>query len=132
VSNSSKEPVVVIAAVIERDGKLLVSRRLRGTHLAGFWEFPGGKREPGESHEDCLTRELSEELGVEASIGEELLVTEHSYHERSVRLHFHRASITGEPQPRLGQALKWIDRRNLDQLSFPEADRDLIRRLRQE
>ena len=78
----------MLAAVIERDGRFLVTRRLEGTHLAGLWEFPGGKCEPGETHEACLARELMEELGVVATIGDEILVTEHAYPERTVRLHF--------------------------------------------
>lgn len=118
--------VVVVAGVIERDGRLLVSRRLEGTHLAGLWEFPGGKCEPGEPHEACLTRELAEELGVASIIGDELLVTEHAYPERTVRLHFRHATITGEPRPLLGQELMWVARRDLGELPFPDADRALL------
>ena len=65
--------IVVTAAVIERDGRYLVTRRQRGVHLEGYWEFPGGKCEPEESLEDCLRRELREELGAEAVVGEEIL-----------------------------------------------------------
>ena len=61
--------IVVLAAVIERDGRLLVTRRLEGTHLSGYWEFPGGKCEPGEAHESCLEREILEELDVIAEVG---------------------------------------------------------------
>jgi mutator protein MutT len=121
--------VVVVAGVIERHGRLLVSRRLKGTHLADLWEFPGGKCHPDESHEACLARELAEELGVGAMIGDELLVTEHAYPERTVRLHFRHATITGEPRPLLGQELMWVTRRDLSRLEFPEADRDLIKLL---
>ena len=123
--------VVVVAGVIEREGRLLVSRRLEGTHLAGLWEFPGGKCEPGEPHRTCLERELAEELGVASTIGDELLVTTHAYPERTVRLHFHHATISGEPKPLLGQELMWIAREDLDQLSFPAADRNLIELLSQ-
>ena len=124
--NESTALVVVVAAVIERDGRLLVSRRLKGTHLAGLWEFPGGKCEQGEPHQTCLERELAEELGVTSTVGDELLVTTHAYPERTVRLHFRHATIAGEPKPLLGQELMWIRRQDLDQLSFPAADRDLI------
>ena len=124
--------VVVVAAVIEQDGRLLVTRRLKGTHLAGLWEFPGGKCDPGEPHEACLARELAEELGVGSTIGDELLVSEHTYPERRVRLHFRHATISGEPKPLLGQELMWIPRRNLGQLAFPEADRELIELLSHE
>jgi 8-oxo-dGTP diphosphatase len=129
-ANSSPSVVVVIAAVIEREGRLLVSRRLEGTHLAGLWEFPGGKCEPGETHDACLARELTEELGVSSTIGDEILVTEHTYPARTVRLHFRRATIAGEPRPLLGQDLMWVERHDLGQLAFPAADRDLIELLK--
>lgn len=118
--------VVVLAAVIERDGLFLVTRRLKGTHLAGYWEFPGGKCEPDETHQDGLRRELREELGADSAIGEEILTTEHRYPERSVRLHFFRCQLENEPQPLLGQEMRWVDRDGLRALRFPEADRDLI------
>ena len=119
-------PVVVLAAVIEHDGRFLVTRRPSGTHLSGYWEFPGGKCESGESHDACLRRELVEELGVEARIGDEILVTEHAYPERTVRLHFRACVIAGEPQARLGQEMRWVTRKELKGMEFPEADRDLI------
>src|SRR5205085_1728945 len=81
--------IVVAAAVIERDGRFLMARRLKGTHLEGLWEFPGGKCQPAETIPACLERELREELGVESHIGSEIVVTEHVYAERTVRLHFH-------------------------------------------
>ena len=121
--------IVVLAGVVERDGRFLVSRRLKGTHLADLWEFPGGKCEPGESHEVCLAREFREELDVDIEVGPELLTTEHVYPEKTVRLHFRRCGLRGEPQPMLGQEMRWITRDELQTLSFPEADRDLIRML---
>ena len=123
------DALVVLAAVIERDGRFLVTRRLKNTHLSGYWEFPGGKCEPAETHDACLARELSEELNVEATIGEEILVTEHTYPERTVRLHFRRCQITGDPQPMLGQDMRWITRDEMRALPFPEADRALIEML---
>ena len=118
--------VIVLAAVIERDGRILVTRRLRDTHLAGLWEFPGGKCDPGESHEACLLRELIEELGVSARVGDEILVTEHAYPERTVRLHFRRCEIDDDPRPLLGQEMQWVARTDLRTLEFPEADARLI------
>jgi mutator protein MutT len=117
--------------VIERDGRILVTRRLRDTHLAGLWEFPGGKCDPGESYSACLQRELREELGVDARVGEEILVTEHAYPERRVRLHFRRCEVDGEPRPLLGQQMRWVLPRELDDLDFPEADARLIEMLRE-
>jgi mutator protein MutT len=121
--------IPVLAAVIERDGRVLVTRRLEGSHLSGYWEFPGGKCDPGETHEACLARELREELGVEARVGPEMLVTEHAYPEKTVRLHFRRCEIDGEPRPLLNQQMRWASRDEMRTLSFPEADRALIEML---
>lgn len=122
--------LIVLAAVVERDGAFLLTRRLRGTHLAGTWEFPGGKCEPGETHEACLRRELEEELGVSAKIGVEIFTITHAYDERTVELHFRRCTLSGEPRPLLGQEMQWVSREGLGALEFPEADRELIERLR--
>ena len=123
---ADRPTIVVLAAVIARDGRLLVTRRLEGTHLSGYWEFPGGKCEPGEAHESCLAREILEELDVVAEVGPEILVTEHAYPSRTVRLHFRWCRIQGEPKAVLGQAMRWITREELGDLQFPEADRELI------
>lgn len=122
--------LVVLAAVIEEDGAFLLTRRLKGTHLAGTWEFPGGKREPGESDEACLRRELDEELGVSAEVGAEIFTITHAYAERTVELHFRRCTITGSPKALLGQEIRWVKREELHTLQFPEADRELIEKLR--
>src|SRR5947207_875533 len=118
--------VVVAAAIGERDGHFLVTRRLKGTHLAGTWEFPGGKCEPGETLENCLARELAEELGVTAAIGGPVLVTRHAYPERTVELHFFEVTVPGDPAPQLGQEMRWATREDLRALSFPDADRAVI------
>ena len=95
--------IVVTAAVVERDGCFLVTRRQPGVHLEGYWEFPGGKCDAGEPLAACLARELREELDVAATIGDEIFTTTHAYPERSVALHFFRCAIAGEPRPVLGQ-----------------------------
>ena len=118
--------IVVTAAVIERDGSFLVTRRLSGAHLEGFWEFPGGKCEPGETLHACLLRELREELAVDAVIGDEILMTSHTYPERRVELHFFSATLGNEPVPQLGQEMQWILRENLSSLTFPPADDELV------
>ena len=122
--------IVVTAAVIERDGRLLVTRRQAGVHLEGYWEFPGGKCDGTETLEACLARELREELDVDARIGEELFTTTHAYPERVVELHFFRCELTGQPRPLLGQEMRWVQRDELQALEFPPADEELIRRLR--
>ena len=118
--------IIVLAAVIERDGHFLMTRRLKGTHLAGTWEFPGGKCDEGESHEACLARELDEELAVRGDIGEEIFTVEHAYPERTVRLHFRRVTLLGEPTPQIGQEMRWVARADLGFLDLPEADRGLV------
>jgi 8-oxo-dGTP diphosphatase len=121
--------IVVTAAVVERSGAYLVTRRLRGTHLEGLWEFPGGKCEDGETHEACLLRELREELGCDANIGARLLEVAHEYPERTVELHFFRCELKGQPQPLLGQEIRWVARTELRTLDFPPADEELIQML---
>ncbi len=120
------ERIIVVAAVIERDGRFLVARRLSGTHLAGYWEFPGGKVQPGETCEAALRREIAEELDVGISHARRIFGTAHSYPERIVELHFYRAELTGEPRAVLDQELRWIGRAELGALKFPPADAQLI------
>ncbi len=123
------ETVVVVAAVVEQDGRFLITRRPTGTHLEGCWEFPGGKREPGESDEACLAREMREELGVDVEVGPTLGRVEHAYPDRTVELRFHACRVLGEPVPRLGQQVRWASREELPELTFPPADAELIARL---
>jgi len=121
--------IVVTAAVIERNGTFLLTRRLRGTHLEGTWEFPGGKCEPGETHVACLEREIFEELAVDLRIGKEILAVTHPYPERVVELHFFACELMGEPRPMIGQEMRWVPRAELKSLELPPADADLIEML---
>ncbi len=122
-------PTVVTAAVVERDGRLLVTRRLEGSHMGGFWEFPGGKCEPGEPPDACLARELLEELGVAAIVHEEIYRTTYAYDDRILDLRFFRCALADEPRPLLGQEIRWIQRGELETLEFPPADAELVGRL---
>ena len=127
--NADHAPIVVVAAVIQENDRFLVTRRPAGVHLEGLWEFPGGKCEPGESHEACLARELEEELGARAEVGRELCAVAHDYGDRRLTLHFHACRLLDPPQPRLGQDMQWVARDDLASLAFPPADRELIVRL---
>ena len=120
--------IVVTAAVIERDDAFLVTRRQRGVHLEGYWEFPGGKCEPGESLADCLRRELREELDTDAAVDDEIFTVTHDYPDRSVELHFLNCRILDKPRPLLGQEMRWVPRAELTSLRFPPADDELIAR----
>jgi 8-oxo-dGTP diphosphatase len=118
--------IVVAAAVIEIDDRFLVTRRQQGAHLAGFWEFPGGKCDQDETLKVCLARELLEELDVPSRVDAEIFSTTHAYPERSVELHFFRCEMLGEPRPMLGQEMRWVRREELAALEFPPADAELI------
>jgi 8-oxo-dGTP diphosphatase len=118
--------IIVTAAVIERGGCFLVTRRLQGVHLEGYWEFPGGKCDEGETLTACLARELREELDVDARIGPEVYTVTHAYPERSVELHFFRCELAGDPRPQIGQEMRWVKREELASLEFPPADAELI------
>jgi 8-oxo-dGTP diphosphatase len=116
----------VVAAVVERDGSFLVTRRQAGVHLAGLWEFPGGKVAPGESHERALRREMQEELGTDVEVGAVVSTAAHAYDDRHVTLHFYRCDLAGTPTPLLGQEMRWVARADLHTLGFPPADEELI------
>jgi 8-oxo-dGTP diphosphatase len=118
--------MIVTAAVIERDGCFLVTRRQQGVHLGGYWEFPGGKCDDGETLTACLARELREELDVDARIGPEVYTVTHAYPERSVELHFFQCELAGDPRPQIGQEMRWVKREELASLEFPPADAELI------
>jgi mutator protein MutT len=118
--------MIVVAAVIEQDGRFLVARRLRGTHLAGYWEFPGGKTLDGETLEEALRREINEELNTGISGLTEIFQTRHAYPDRTIELHFFRGTLEGPPEPALGQELRWIAREDFSALSFPPADSELL------
>jgi mutator protein MutT len=121
--------IVVTAAIIERDGRFLVTRRQPGVHLAGVWEFPGGKCDAGESLASCMARELREELAIETIVGAEIFATAHEYPDRRVELHFFECESADEPSAVLGQEVRWVGRDELALLEFPPADAELIRML---
>ncbi len=126
------EAIEVVAAVIERDGKLLITRRPEGSHLSGLWEFPGGKPQPGETFEQALRREIDEELGAEVSVGERIETIEWQYPDKQVRLVFFRCDVRGEPRPLEGQEMAWVTPAELARYEFPPADAALIQRLRRD
>jgi mutator protein MutT len=126
--------VLVVAAVIERNGKVLVSLRRPKGERASLWEFPGGKVEAGEGERAALARELREELGVRASIGEEYARVEHIYPDLQVELALYRCALLAgeEPQPLACEKVRWVSRRDLPGLPFCEADVPLLTRLAEE
>ena len=123
--------VEVAAGLVFRDGKLLITQRPAGGHLAGLWEFPGGKREPEESFEQCLHRELKEELGIAVEIRQEVASLTHHYPQRTVHLRFFRCSWKrAEPQALGCPAFRWVSAAELTNYQFPAADARLLEKLR--
>ena len=120
----------VAAGLVFRHGQLLITQRHAAAHLGGLWEFPGGKREPGETFEACLARELREELGIEVEVGELIESLTHAYPEKTVVLKFFRCRwLRHEPQALGCPAFKWIDAAALKTHSFPAADARLLEKL---
>jgi len=124
------DAVEVVAAVIERGGRLLITRRPRGTHLAGLWEFPGGKPRAGETADQALRREIDEELGAFVLVGEPVETVDWEYPDKRVRITFFRCAIEGEPRALEGQELAWVAPAELAGYEFPAADAVLIERLK--
>lgn len=124
------KPFRVVAALIRRDGKILLTQRWPGRHLGLMWEFPGGKVEEGESDEQALQRELSEELGIDVNIGTACFETCHGYGNRAVHLIIYRCSmLSGEPRPIDVKAVEWVDEKSLLERNFPPADLPFVHEL---
>jgi mutator protein MutT len=118
----------VVAAVVLDRGHVLLTRRLKGKHLAGYWEFPGGKVEPGEFLDQALRREMREELDAEGDVGAAVAVLRHTYAERGeVELHFLRFRLTGGPLRALGCAeWRWVPLAELGTYRLPPADAPVV------
>ena len=122
--NAAYPHIVVVAAVIERDGAILCARRKAGGETGGRWEFPGGKVEPGETREGALRREIDEELSLRVTVGAPVMTVEHRYESFSISLHAYEATAReGEPIPREHQELRWLPRGDLRALDWAPADR---------
>lgn len=122
---------VVAGALFDASRRVLIAQRPPGKHMAGGWEFPGGKLDPGEQPLAGLKRELSEELGVDVRAAERLCRYEYAYPERTVQLELWIVGeYSGEPQPLDGQALQWVALEDLDEIGLLEADRPMVQALR--
>ena len=114
-------------------GRLLVAQRFDTDHQGGLWEFPGGKRRAEESYEDCLRREIREELGMGIEVGAVLENITHRYPDRTVRLRFFCCTWTANEPRSLGcQAWAWVTREQLLSYAFPPADQRLLKRLQED
>lgn len=122
--------VVVAAAIIQREEKFLLTRRKPETDLGGLWEFPGGKKEAGETLEGCLRREMKEELGVEISEPQLFHSLRHQYPGKEVELHFFTCSIIhGHPQSLECAEIAWVHKHELISHEFPPADIPVLKKI---
>ncbi len=127
----NRQCLEVSAGLVFRGGRLLVTQRHVRAHQGGLWEFPGGKREPGETFEQCLQRELREELGIEVEVEELVETIVHEYPEKTVVLKFFRCLWLANEAQNLGCLdHRWIKLEELSQFDFPPADARLLEKLR--
>ena len=121
---------VVAAALLDDAGRVLIAQRPEGKHMAGWWEFPGGKVSDGESDPDALVRELREELGVETRPEAHVMTLTHEYPDRTIDLVLWRASLVrGTPRGLDGQQLKWVDCQSLGNERLLPADAPFVEAL---
>jgi mutator protein MutT len=133
VAKSSKPHFHVTAGLLQQDGMVLITKRPVGSHLAGYWEFPGGKQEAGETLEECLVREMKEELGVNVRAGKRLLTVNHEYENRIISLYlFQCTHLGGELKPLACEEIRWVHPEDLTQYRFPPPDEKIIERLTME
>lgn len=120
----------VTAAIIAREGLILVARRKKGDHLEGKWEFPGGKIEAGETPEECLTRELAEEFGISAKIGEFVCESIHDYQLRTIRLlAYDVLEVAGDFKLESHDEIRWATGTELKEMDLAEADKLILQEL---
>ncbi|MBD2328148.1 A/G-specific adenine glycosylase [Alkalinema sp. FACHB-956] len=124
--------IIGVAVIWDDQGNILIDRRKQEGLLGGLWEFPGGKVEPNESIQDCIQREIREELGIEIAVGEELITVDHAYTHFKVTLHVHHCRhVSGEPQTIECDEVNWVTLETIDQYPFPKANVQIIEALRQ-
>ena len=133
----AKKPVphkrIGVAAIADAQGKILIDRRKQEGLLGGLWEFPGGKIEPGESAEDCVRREIKEELGIEIEVGSRLITIDHAYTHFKVTLNvFNCTHLSGDPQPLESDEVRWVTLNEIDEYPFPKANSQIIEALKQQ
>lgn len=122
---------IAVGIVRTDEGKIFVTQRNEGSHLAGYWEFPGGKIKSGETQEDALLRELAEEIDIYVLNATYFHTVHHDYHDRQITLHVYLVDTwDGEPFAKEGQHSRWIDLKELNADDFPDANRSIIEMLK--
>jgi 8-oxo-dGTP diphosphatase len=127
MTDTHKRHMDVTAGIISRDGYILIARRPAGYHLAGLWEFPGGKLEEGETLFECLEREIKEELDIDVRAQRLFMTVRHEYEKKIVSLHvFECAYLRGDPKGMDGQEIRWVRPSELKGYEFPPPDKVVI------
>lgn len=120
----------VTAAIIRKNGKILITKRPREGLLGGLWEFPGGKREPHESLKECLQREIKEELGIEIRVQDLIMKVKHAYSHFRITLFAFECEHVARKVKKLGVAdYKWVKPEEISEYAFPKADREILKKL---
>ncbi|MGD1953351.1 MAG: 8-oxo-dGTP diphosphatase MutT, partial [Leptolyngbyaceae cyanobacterium] len=116
-----------VAVIYDDDGRILIDRRKQEGLLGGLWEFPGGKIAPNETFEDCVRREIKEELDIEIEVNDPLIVIDHTYSHFKVTLNvFNCSHISGEPKPLECDEIKWVTLDEITSYPFPKANSQII------
>lgn len=126
------QKTIGVGVIWNEQGQILIDRRPQAGILGGLWEFPGGKIEPGETVEDCIKREVEEELGIAIAVGKHLITIEHVYTHLHVILTVHHcAYVSGTPQPLECDEVRWVTLAEIEKYPFPEANAQIIAALRE-
>ena len=121
-----------VAVIQDRQGKILIDRRRQSGEMGGLWEFPGGKIEPGETIEECIQREIKEELDIQIRVGDRLTTITHTYETFNVTLYVHDCQyISGTPQTLECDEINWVEPAQMDRYQFPQANLQIIQLLQQ-
>jgi mutator protein MutT len=121
-----------VAVITDRQGRILIDRRKNEGEMAGLWEFPGGKIEPGETVRECVKREIKEELDMEIVVGDRLTTITYAYKTFNVTLYVHECQhVGGEPRPLECEEIHWVEPANMNQYKFPQANTQIINLLQQ-
>jgi len=124
--------IIGVAVIWNGQGQILIDRRRSEGAMGGLWEFPGGKIEKGETVEECIKREINEELGILIEVGKHLITIDHTYTHLRVTLTVHYCRhLTGVPQPLECDEIRWVNLDELDQFAFPQANIQIIAALRE-
>ncbi len=132
MEKKAKVPHIVVGAAVtmNRKGEVLIAQRKQDDMLGGLWEFPGGKQEPGETIEECIVRELDEELGIKTVAGEHVMIVNHAYSHFTMTMYVHRARIvSGRPRPIHCADYAWVKVPNLGKYAYSKADLQVVAQL---